>query len=162
MYRRQARLLRAIRFCSVLCWCEESVGARGRPGPSSFGKKDAHYAPETRFSQDNCRKAGQQQNQEQYNNHVLNEAFGVPSANRVERDAFSIMPTSEQQPSPLHIPSPCVADIRQFPRVLFPLRHRVLCTRAGGSRVEINSCLFLCCRAIFPLCVCRGQRRSSQ
>jgi hypothetical protein len=40
-----------------------------------------HYAPETRFSQDNCKKAGQQQNQEQHNNHVLNEAFGVPSAN---------------------------------------------------------------------------------
>ena len=44
-------------------------------GPSSFGKKDVHYAPETRFSQDNRKKAGQQQNQEQHNNHALKRSI---------------------------------------------------------------------------------------
>ena len=94
------RLASDERFVSAFYWCEKSVGVRHLPrsaltlrqwnglearrcgpGPACFGKKDVHYAPETRFCQDKCKKAGQQQNQEQHDNHVFNEAFGVPSAN---------------------------------------------------------------------------------
>jgi hypothetical protein len=59
---------------------------------SSFRKKDAHHAPESRFSQSKCKKPRQQQNQDEHHSHIFQTSMRSAFHERIERDAFRSKP----------------------------------------------------------------------